>query len=292
MNREKKIISLKEAVSKIKNNSVLGLSGFSYMNPPMALVREVIKKKVKNLTLISGPTSGIETDILIGAGCVKKVISACVAFEKIIGVAPNFRKFSEKNEIEAWECDESIWHIALKAGIYNMPYMLWPGAVGTSIPELNKEIKEVEVKGKKYLQVPSIKLDTAIIHFGLGDELGNVQYPKNIFLGRNFCERELAEAAKDVIVTVEKIMPNEEMVNNAERTIIRNADIVKAEFGAHPGACNGFYIPDLEHYRDYVKFCKENKFDKYLDKYVYDVDFDNYKDLIGKKKLESLKLIQ
>ena len=53
------------------------------MNPPMAIVREIVKKGIKNLRLVSGPTSGIETDILIGAGCVKEVVTACVAFEKI-----------------------------------------------------------------------------------------------------------------------------------------------------------------------------------------------------------------
>ena len=79
------IIDMKKAVGQLKSGMTIGLSGFSYMNPPMAIIREIIKKKINNLTIVSGPTSGIETDILIGAGCVKKVITSCVAFEKIEG---------------------------------------------------------------------------------------------------------------------------------------------------------------------------------------------------------------
>ena len=119
-----KISDIKEAVKKVKDNSTLALSGFSYMNPPMALVRELIKKDIKNLRVISGPTSGIETDILIGSGCVKEVITSCVAFEKIAGVAPNFKRFVEQEKVKVWECDESIWHIALKSGTQNKPRLL------------------------------------------------------------------------------------------------------------------------------------------------------------------------
>ncbi|MBL7054299.1 hypothetical protein ISS05_00910 [Candidatus Woesearchaeota archaeon] len=278
-----RLISIKEAVEKLKPDSTIGLSGFSYMNPPMALVREIIKKNIKGLRLVSGPTSGIETDILIGAGCVKEIITSCVAFEKIAGISPNFKKFSEKGKIKTWECDESIWHIALKAGIQNKPYLLWPGAVGTSIPELNKNIKEIKIKNKYYLKIPAIKLDLGIVHFGFADKSGNAGF-KNLFLKRQFCEQEIAAASKETIVSVEEIVP--EVKNPA----INGSFVVEAEFGCHPGASNGYYIPDLAHYTEYVKLCKEDKFDKYLDKYVFGISHEEYLEKIGKKRLNQLKL--
>jgi len=279
-----KITNIKRAVKKIRDNSTIGLSGFSYMNPPMALVREIIKKNVKNLRIVSGPTSGIETDILIGAGCVKEVVTACVAFEKIAGVAPNFKKFAEKEKIKVWECDESVWHIALKAGIEKKPYLLWPGAIGTSIPELNKDLKQIKIKNKYYLKVPPIKLDLGIVHCGFADKRGNVGFPNNLFLKRQFCEQKIAQAAKETIVSVENILLK------VENPVIKNAVVIKAEFGCHPGASNGYYIPDLEHYKEYVKLCKEDKFDKYLDKYVFNLDYEEYLEKIGKEKLNKLKL--
>ncbi len=289
--RKTKTATLNESLDKIKSGMTLGLSGFSYMNPPMAFVRGIIKKKIKNLTVVSGPTSGIETDILIGAGCVKKIVTSCVSFEKIESVAPNFRKAAESGSIDIWECDESIWHIALKAGIYDVPYMLWKGGIGSSIPKLNKEIKEVGINGKKYLKIPQIKIDLSFLHCGLADVYGNVQFPENIFLGRLFCEQELAEASKDVVCSVENIIGNELIVKNAHRTIIRNASVVNVPFGAHPGASNGFYIPDLSHYKEYVGLCREDKLGKYLDKYVFSADnHEEYIKIIGKENLEKLKL--
>ena len=286
-----KLISLNESIDKIKSEMTIGLSGFSYMNPPMVFVREIIRRKIKNLTLVSGPTSGIETDMLIGAGCIKKVVTSCVAFEKIAGVAPMFKKAAEEDEIEVWECDECIWHIAIKAGIYDIPYILWKGGIGSSIPKLNKDIEEITLKGEKYLKVPQLKIDLSFLHCGYSDIDGNVQFPKNIFLGRLFCEQELAESSRDVVCSVEKIMAKEFIIANHERTVIKNASILELPFGSHPGASNGFYVPDLDHYREYVKYCKDGKFGNYLEKYVYKVpDHDSYLDLVGRKKLESLRL--
>lgn len=284
MAKNKNIISIKEAIKKVKDDSTLGLSGFSYMNPPMALVREIIKKDIKNLKLVSGPTSGIETDILIGAGCVKEVITACVAFEKIAGVAPNFKRFVEQEKVKVWECDESIWHIALKAGIQNKPYLLWPGAIGTNIPDLNDDLKEIKIKDSYYIKVPAIKIDVGIVHCGFSDKNGDAGFPENLFLKRQFCEQVIAQASNQAIISAEKI------ISKVKNPIIKNAFVVKTEFGCHPGASNGYHIPDLEHYKEYVKLCKEDKFDKYLDKYVFDVEFEEYLEKIGKERLNKLKL--
>jgi glutaconate CoA-transferase, subunit A len=289
---QSKLIEIDDALKKIRSGMTLGFSGFSYMNPPMAFVRGIIKKKIKNLTIVSGPTSGIETDMLIGAGCVKKVITSGVAFEKVVGVAPNFRRAAEKDEIDIWECDESIWHIALKAGIYDVPYILWRGGLGTSIPELNKEIEEVTVNNRKYLKIPQVKIDLSFLHCGISDIHGNVQFPKNIFLGRVFCEQKIALASRDVVCSVEKIVPNKVILKNPERTIIRDAQVIEIPFGAHPGASNGFYIPDLDHFREYVKYCKDGKFNDYLEMFALNpIDHEGYINLIGKNKLGKLKLI-
>jgi len=266
--------SLNDAVSCIQDGMIIGLSGFSYQNPPMAIVRELINQKKNNLTIVSGPTSGIETDMLIGAGCVKKVISAGVSFEKISGIAPNFRAAVENNSIELWECDETIWHVALQAGIDNKEYINWPAPVGTSITDLNKDLVEFEKDGKHFLKIPAIKLDLAIVHVGFSDYDGNLAFPEHLFRGRMFCEKKLVMNAKHTIASVEKITSR--LPSNKEVHIGKADFVVEAEFGAHPGASNGFYVPDVDHYQEYIKYCKENKFSDYLKKYVLGVNFSSY----------------
>lgn len=254
-------------IKKIKDSSKIALSGFSYMNPPMALVREIIRQKKKNLTIISGPTSGIETDMLIGAGCVKKLITACVSFEKICSVAPNFKKFYEEGKIKLWECDEAIWHLALKAGIENKKHILWQGGVGTSIPKLNKEIVEIKEDGNYYLKIPAIKPDYSIVHCTYANKNNELVFTSRLFRGRMFCEKELVKAGRVVIAQVEKIINN--LPKNKELRIGKADFVAEIPNGCYPAASNGFYAPDLEHYKKYVDYCKNNKFDEYLEKYVY-----------------------
>jgi len=123
------------------------------------------------------------------------------------------------------------------------------------------------------------------------DSKGNVQFPNNIFLGRLFCEQELAESSTKVVCSVEKIVNNVAIMRHPERTIIRNAQVIEIPFGAHPGASNGFYIPDLNHYKEYARYCRERKFNDYLKKYVFNMkNHEDYIKLIGKNELNSLKL--
>ena len=185
--RRERLISPAEAAAMVRDGMVVGLSGFSYQNPPMAMVREIIRRRVHDLTIVSGPTSGLETDLLIGAGCVRRVVTAGVAFERVLPIAPAFRRAAERGEIEVWECDECIWHLALKAAAWNMPHILWRGGVATSIPELNREIREVVEGGVSYLAVPPIRPEIVFLHAAEADSFGNVLTAREAYLGRKQC---------------------------------------------------------------------------------------------------------
>ena len=97
--RAERVADLGEAAALLRDGMVVGLSGFSYQNPPMAIVREIIRRGVKDLTVVSGPTSGLETDLLIGAGCVRRVVTAGVAFERVAAIAPAFRRAAERHDL-------------------------------------------------------------------------------------------------------------------------------------------------------------------------------------------------
>jgi glutaconate CoA-transferase subunit A len=287
-----------EAVALLKDGMIVGLSGFSYQNPPMALTREIIRRRVRDLTVVSGPTSGIETDLLIGAGCVRRVVTAGVAFERVLPIAPAFRRAAERGEIEIWECDECLWHLALKAGAWGMPYILWPGGVGTSIPELNPEIQEVEVEGRRYLRVPPIRPDIVFLHAAEADVHGNVRGAREAYLGRSFAERALALACRGpVVVSVERLVRNEQVVKSPERTFIRGALVVEIPWGAHPGGTSGRYVPDLPHYREYAEAGEARRrgdaapYQRYLERHVYGCEgHQDYVRTITVERLERLRM--
>ena len=297
MRRAERVADLAEAAALVRDGMTVGLSGFSYQNPPMAIVRAIIRRGVKNLTIVSGPTSGIETDLLIGAGCARRLVSAGVAFERVAGIAPAFRRAAERDEITVWECDECIWHLALKAAAWGVPGVLWRGGVGTSLPELNPDLREVTEDGRRYLRVPPVQPDIVFLHAAEADAYGNARAAREAYLGRSFSEKALALACRGpVVATVERIVPNHEVVESPERTLVRGALVVETPWGAHPGGANGRYAPDLEHYREYAAAGEDRRrgdpvpYQRYLERHVYGTEaHEDYIRTIGVERLDGLR---
>lgn len=295
--RQARTIKIHTAVEKVSDGMTVGLSGFSYQNPPMAVVREIIRRRLRNLTVVSGPTSGIETDLLIGAGCVTRIVAAGVTLERIASIAPAFRHHAENGKISVWECDECIWYIALKASSWGVPYLLWPGGVGTSLPDLNADLREVQEGGKHYLRVPAIQPDIVFLHAAEADQFGNVRSSRHAYLGRSFAERALVEACSGpVICTVESMVSNEQVVSEPEWTLLHGALVAKAPWGAHPGGVSGRYSPDLEHIDTYAAAANQLRqgnpapYKRYLKTFVEEpADHAAYIDLVGKDELSGLK---
>src|SRR5512139_2581358 len=68
-----KLCSMIEAVSSIPDGSHIALGGFAITRCVMAFVHEMIRQKKKNLT-VSQCIIGMETDLLVGTGCVSHLI--------------------------------------------------------------------------------------------------------------------------------------------------------------------------------------------------------------------------
>jgi len=294
--RQTNVSDVAAAAALVEDGMTIGLSGFSYQNPPMAIVRQLIRREVRDLTLVSGPTAGIETDLLIGAGCVRRVVAAGVALEQVAGIAPAFRRAAEAGEIEVWECDECIWYVALKAAAWGVPYLLWPGGVGTSLPELNPDLEEVEENGRRFLRVPAVQPDIVFVHAPEADRYGNVRGARTAYLGRRFAEAALAEAcAGPVIATVEELVDNDRVTAEPERTMLFGAEVVHVPWGAHPGGVSGRYVPDLDHLAAYARagagLVKGDTaaYNDYLDRFVTGVaDHPAYLESMGPDALRHL----
>lgn len=292
--RRKVIIDEKEAAGWIKDGMSIIIGGFITSSHPMAIIRQIIKNGIKNLTVIGSASSGLDVDLLIGAGCVKKLISPYVAGEVIAPIGPFFRVAAERGEIEVWEIDESMYYCGLRAAAHLLPFMPWRGCVGTCFPEVNPNIKVFKdpIKGETLLAVPAIEPDIAILHAAYADPYGNVCH-----IGTGFGDRAQHLAADKTIVQVEKIVPNEEIRKDPGKTSIVGADaIVRAPYGAHPYSSPGFYIEDQRHLREYVdaaniwaKDGDRGPFQQYLERYVLSVnDHLEYLERIGVKQLFSL----
>jgi len=294
MKRKEVIIDEVEAGRWIQDGMAIIIGGFITSSHPMAIIRQIIRNKVKDLTVIGSASSGLDIDILIGAGCVKKVVSPYVGAETLAPIGPCFRIAAQKGEIDVWEIDEAMYYAGLRAAAQMLPFMPWRGCVGTSYPEVNPDIKEFKdpIKGETLLAVPAIEPDISIIHAAYADVYGNVQH-----LGTGFGDRAHARAADKRIVQVEKIVPNQEIRKDPLKTTIFGADaIIRAPYGAYPFSSPGFYLEDTEHIREYVRaatvYAKDNDrgpLEEYLNKYIYEPETHvDYLERIGIRRLVGL----
>ncbi len=257
----------------------------------MALVRQIIRRGIKDLTVID---AGFSLDLLIAAGCVRKVVSYYAGGGFGNPVTPAFRRAAEQGEIEVWECEEGILCAGLQAAAQSLPFLPWRGGVGTSIPEVNPDLKIFNdpIRGETLIAVPAIKPDVAILHAAHADAFGNVQH----IGGPGWIDLFLYRAADRTIVQVEKIIANEEVRADAWKTTIAAADaIMRAPFGAHPFYSRGYYIQDNEHLREYNEAANSAArgarpdLDAYLARYCTEpASLGDYLELIGIKRLLAL----
>jgi glutaconate CoA-transferase subunit A len=294
LKRKSLVIDEKEAVSHIEEGMTIAVGGFLLSSHPMALVRQLIKRGAKNLTLIPANSSSLEADILIGAGCVRRIITSYCGAERYAPICPLFRVFAEQGKLEVYEVDESHYYSALKAAALELPFFPDRAGVGTDFPKVNPNFKLFKdpLKGEPLLAIPPIAPDVALLYAAYSDPYGNIQP-----LGTGFGDRMIWLAAKKVFVQVEKIIKNEEVKKFPERTAYFEVDgIVRAPYGSHPFAGPGYYIEDGEHIREYLAaaevFAKEgdrSKYDAYLKKYIYDIKtHTDYLERVGLRQLLAL----
>ena len=80
---------LEEAIAQIENGMTVAIGGFGADNHPMSAIREMIRQGKKELTILANATAGLEIDLLIGAGCVKKLIAPYVGQEMYCPIGHN-----------------------------------------------------------------------------------------------------------------------------------------------------------------------------------------------------------
>ena len=190
--------------------------------------------------------------MLIAAGCVRKTVSYYAGGGPGIPVMPSFRRAVERGEIEVWECEEGILCAGLQAAAQMLPFMPWRGGLGTSLPQINPDLKLFRdpIAGEELIAVPPIKPDLALLHAAAADAYGNVRH----LGGPGWLDLFQHRAADRTIVQIEQVISNEEIRSDPWATTIAAADaIVRAPFGAHPFYSRGFYITDGPHLHAYVQ---------------------------------------
>ena len=279
-----KVTTIREAVGRIRPGNILAIGGVGRSRVPMGLIREVVRQRIGKLHLI-GREVGMDFDLLIGAGLVRHVSAAYVGLEEM-GLALNFRRATEAGQLKVSEHACRTVMLQVRAGAMGMPHLPVKGMLGSDLMRVNSEdLREFNCPftGERLVAVRAVVPDVAIIHAQRADRYGNVQ-----LRGARFEDVMMAQAAEITIVSVEEIVSDEFIKQDAERTSIPHMfvdAVVHLPRGAHPASCHMFYGSDRAHVMTYAEATRTpESFQTYLKKYVYEVaDEAEYGTLIGEE---------
>ena len=292
MSRTSKLKSPEEAFKVVKPGTILAMNSVHYNSLPMAAMRQLIRMGARDLTIIPTPSSGLAIDLLIAAGCVKKVFASYVGLE-FLGLAPNYRRAAEQGTVEVSDIDETSIVLGYRAAATGLPFALLPAFYKlTDLPRINpamfREIKD-PFTGSLCYAMPPLKPDVAIIHVPQCDEFGNARQ-----LGGHHTENLIAKASDHVIITTDEVISYEETMADPVRTTVSGLlvdSVVKLPYGAHPGGCPARYNYDEEHLKEYARLAREGKTGDYIAKYITGTkDQYEYLDMIGASRLMKLRI--
>ncbi len=150
-----------QMVAQLRDGMTIGIGGWGPRRKPMALVREILRSDLKDLTVVA--YGGADVGLLCAAGKVKKLIFAFVSLD-FIPLEPYFRKARQDGAIEVMEIDEGMLLLGLRAAAMNVPFIPTAVGLGTDVLRHNPEIKLIAspyADGRDWVAMPALKLDAA-----------------------------------------------------------------------------------------------------------------------------------
>ncbi|CAM1334285.1 CoA transferase subunit A [Tenacibaculum aestuariivivum] len=192
----KKVDSVKEAITGVKNGMTFMLGGFGLCGIPENAIAELVKLNVRKVTCISN-NAGVDNfglGLLLQNKQIKKMISSYV------GENEEFERQMLSGELEVELTPQGTLAEKCRAAQAGLPAFYTPAGYGTEVAE-GKETREFD--GKMYVLEHAFKADYAFIKAWKGDTAGNL-----IFKGtaRNF-NPNMCGAATITIAEVEELVP-------------------------------------------------------------------------------------
>lgn len=302
-----KFMTAEEAVKRfIPDGAQVALGGFTVSRNPMTLAREMIRQGKKDLHMVVH-SQGQALDLLIGAGCVKRVELAYGGTARFATTGIRFRKAVYARELEVE--DYSNFHMSLRflAGSLGLPFMPSISGLETDVLKLEGFGREIRGRGKipnrkafvmrnpfsneedPVVLLPALNPDVALLHAQYVGAEGTVRIK-----GLTFLDVEQAKAADAVLVTCEEVVPESFIRQDPDQNCLPPFlvdAVIKVPFGAHPTACHFFYDYDAKHLNLYRDMAKDEKaFRTYLDEWVYGIENqEQYLDKVGVTDLLRIK---
>jgi 3-oxoacid CoA-transferase subunit A len=223
---DKVVASIEEAIADIQDGAMIAIPGFFTCGVPRSLLRALINKRVKGLTLACGcgPLVGCKAEMaeLIKNGQIKKVIDSYgLPRSASKGLQDPFEQAVRAGTIEFEVYPMGTLAEKYRAAGAGIAAFFTPTGVGSVVEDnvlsnipANRWPKESRVfKRRRYILEYALQPDYAFIHALIGDREGNLRYSKT---AQNF-NPVMAMAAKTTIAEVENLVgPGELQSDNVQ----------------------------------------------------------------------------
>ena len=272
-----------DAIDRLSDGMTIGIGGWGARRKPMALVRELVRSDLKDLTIVA--YGGPDVGMLCAAGKVAKLIFGFVSLD-LIPLDAHFRAARQAGTMKnIMELDEGMLQWGLRAAALRLPFLPTRAGLASDVETRNSEIQTVTspyADGEVLMAMPALKLDAALCHVDHCDARGNGQVlGPDPYFDDLFCA-----AAEQRFVSCEEILPTEEMTAAGcihsmvlNRTLVDG--VIEAPFGAHPTSCVPKYGIDVDHLKVYSAAAKgAGGFTDYVNTFV-SIDPAAYLEAVG-----------
>ena len=261
--------TIEEALAPIGDSIMLAVPR-EVAGVPMEATRALIRRGVRNLHLVTLPTSSLQADLLIGAGAVAVLETSAVSLGEF-GPAPRFTAAMTGGTIRILEATCPALHAAFQAAEKGVPFMPLRGILGSDVLNCRPDWRVIDNpfgNDDPIVLLPALNPDVALLHAPMADRAGNV------WIGRQRELATMAHAAKKTVVTVEKMVDGnllDDPLYAAGTLPGFYVDAVAiAENGCWPLGLPDHYGADLGHLAEYARLAATAEgFAQYLDRYVY-----------------------
>jgi len=264
-----KVMTVKEAVEKfVHDGDYLCIGGFGANRIPAAVCHEIVRQGRKNMGF-AGHTSTHDFQILCAGKVFNRLDIAYIVGLEARGLSPNARRYMESGEVEVSEWTNYSMSVRFKAGAAGVSFYPSRNVLGTDTFKYSGgKVIQCPFTGTRYLACPAIYSDVSAIHVHEADIYGNCR-----IRGITVSDLDVARSTKRLIITAERIIPNDEIRRDPSYTSIPYwlVDAVcEVPYGSYPGNMYQEYFSDEDHLREWLKV-EENpdEFKKFLDKNIY-----------------------
>ncbi len=295
-----KLTTVAEAVARlVSDGDYLAIGGFGCDRIPTAVVHEILRQGKQNLSF-AGHTATHDFQLLCAGNLtgrgktLRQVDAAYIVGLEARGLSPHARRVVESGDISCTEWSNYTLALRFKAAAMGVPYLPARSLLGTDTFAKSAACTVTcPFTGEVLAAIPALYPDIAAIHVHEADRFGNCR-----IRGTTVADADVARAAKKLIVTCERLIPNDEIRRDPSLTSIPFfcVDAVcEVPYGSYPGNMPYEYFSDEAHLGAWLKAEEEiSGYLRFLEEHIYGVrDFQAYLEKCGGMvRLQELRRVE